>query len=187
MQTLRHALEAVVQHDPAWQKANIPDAWLQNYGPWTQAERLIRESGPRASAEARRLLSRAVQDSFALLDALDADAAAQLRGLAAVEVLRTVWTQQYQRSYLSPLPNTLETKAGVQTKADVEVRSSIQTRPAPAFDDGQRGRVIVTPHDSIIHDPQARRATKQGYAWSGYKLHLTETATEDAPLLIFNL
>ena len=183
METLRLALEAIALHDPAWQKAHIPDAWLQNYGPWTQAERLIRESGSRALAETRRLLSRAGQDGFALLDALDADEAAPLRGLAAVEVLRTVWTQQYQRSDPSPLPNTLATEANVeQTTANVEVRSSVQTRPAPALDAGQRGRVIITPHD-----PQARWATKQGHAWGGYKLHLTETATEDAPLLITDL
>ncbi len=187
METLRLALEAVLQHDPDWQKAHIPDAWLQNYGPWTQAERLIRESGPRASAEARRLLSRAGQDGFALLDALDADEAAQLCGLAAVEVLRTVWTQQYQRSDPHPVPiptassteSDKDVEAETKAKADVMIRSSVQTRPAPALDDGQRGHVIITPHD-----PQARWATKQDHAWGGYKLHLTETATEDAPLLI---
>lgn len=194
METLRLALEAVVQHDPAWQKAHIPDDWLQNYGPWTQAERLIRESGWRASAEARRLLSRAGQDGFALLDALDAEEAAQLRGLTAVEVLRTVWAQQYQRSdpHQVPIPTTSSTEADkhaekdveadTKAKADVTIRSSVQTRPAPALDAGQRGRVIITPHD-----PQARWATKQGHAWGGYKLHLTETATEDAPLLITDL
>jgi len=42
--------------------------------------------------------------------------------------------------------------------------------------------VIITPHD-----PEARWATKQSHAWGGYKLHLTETATEDAPLLITDL
>ena len=190
METLRLALEAVAQHDPVWQNAHVPDAWLQNYRPWTQAERLIRESGSRASAEARRLLSRAGQNGFALLDALDADEAAQLRGLAAVEVLRTVWTQQYQRSdpqrvLIPTAPSTEANKdAETETKAnaDVTIRSSVQTRPAPALEDGQRGHVIITPHD-----PQARWATKQDHAWGGYKLHLTETATEDAPLLITDL
>jgi hypothetical protein len=52
-------------------------------------------------------------------------------------------------------------------------------RSAAAVDDGQRGHIIVTPHD-----PQARRATKRGHSWNGYKLHLTETAAEDAPSLI---
>jgi hypothetical protein len=176
METLRLALEAIAQHDPVWRKAHIPDDWLQNYGPWTQAERLIRETGSRASAEAQRLLSRAGQDGFALLDALEAEDAALLRGLAAVEVLRTVWTQQYQRSepHQAPIPTTLggDCEAGTEanikkgdeakdakSKADVQIRSSIQTRPAPALDDGQRGRVIITPHD-----PQARWATKQGHA-----------------------
>jgi len=184
METLRLALEAIARHDPAWRKAHVPDAWLQHYGPWTQAERLIRETGTRASAEAKRLLSRAGQDGFALLDVLEAEDAAQLRGLAAVEILRTVWTQQYQRlePHQGPLLTASGIEADVQAKADVEVRSSIQTRPAPALDDGQRGRVIVTPHD-----PEVRWATKQGHAWGGYKLHLTETATEDAPLLITDL
>jgi hypothetical protein len=34
------------------------------------------------------------------------------------------------------------------------------------------------------HDPQARFATKRSQSWTGYKLHLTETAAEDAPSLI---
>lgn len=184
IETLRLALEAIAQHDPLWLKAHVSDEWLQHYGPWTQAERLIRETGSRASAEAQRLLSRAGQDGFALLDALEAEDAVLLRGLAAVEVLQTVWTQQYQRSdpHQGKLPTTSGTEAGVKTEADVKIRSSVQTRPAPALEGGQRGRVIITPHD-----PQARWATKQGYAWGGYKLHLTETAAEDAPLLITDL
>ena len=190
METLRLALEAVPRHDPAWLKAHVPEDWLHHYGPWTQAERLIRETGSRASAEAQRLLSRAGQDGFALLEALEAEDAALLRSLAAVDVLRTVWTQQYQRSEprQGPLPaasgaeSNKTVEADVKAEADVKIRSSVQTRPAPALDDGQRGRVIITPHD-----PQARWATKQGHAWAGYKLHLTETATEDAPLLITDL
>ncbi len=194
METLRLALEAITQHDPVWQKAHIPNDWLQNYGPWTQTERLIRESGLRASTEARRLLSRAGQEGFALLDALDSEEAAQHRGLAAVEVLQTVWTQQYQRSDPHPVPTPTtssaeadkdaekDAEADTKTKADVKIRSSVQTRPAPALVDGQRGRVTITPHD-----PQARWATKQDHAWGGYKLHLTGTATKDAPLLITDL
>ncbi len=122
METLRLALEAIAQHDPAWQRAHVPDDWLQNYGPWTQAERLIRESGSRASAEARRLLSRAGQDGFALLDALDAEEVAQLRSLAAVEVLRTVWTQQYQRSapHQVPIPTTSGTECEVGAEANMK-------------------------------------------------------------------
>ena len=34
------------------------------------------------------------------------------------------------------------------------------------------------------HDPQARFATKRNQSWTGYKLHLTETAAEEAPALI---
>ena len=60
--------------------------------------------------------------------------------------------------------------------------ASVQMRPAAAVDEGQRGNIIVTPHD-----PQARRATKGAQAWNGYKLHLTETATEDAPQLITDI
>ena len=167
METLRLALEAVAQHDPAWLKAHVPEDWLQHYGPWTQAERLIRETGVQASAEAQRLLSRTGQDGFALLDALEAEDAALLRGLAAVDVLRTVWTQQYQRSepHQDQLPAASgaeaneNVEADVKAKADVKIRSNVQTRPAPALDDGQRGRVIITPHD-----PQARWATKHGHA-----------------------
>jgi transposase len=40
-------------------------------------------------------------------------------------------------------------------------------------------QVIVTPHD-----PQARFATKRSSSWTGYKLHLTETAFEHAPCII---
>jgi transposase len=64
----------------------------------------------------------------------------------------------------------------------VAAQEGVQMLPASSIDDGQRGHIVVTPHD-----PQARRATKGAQAWIGYKLHLSETAAQDAPLLITDL
>jgi transposase len=193
METLRLALEAIAKADLHWIRSHVPAQWLETYGSWTQGERLIRETGALAATETRRLILQTGQDGFALLDALEAADGAALRSLNAVVLLRTVWSQQYQRTDLhtsvTPLDGT-----GVQherlaepseepgaTPKDAQP-ASLQLQPASAIDDGQRRHILVTPHD-----PQARRATKRGLFWNGYKLHLTETAAEDAPLVITDL
>ncbi len=184
METLRLALEAIAVQEPQWLQAHVPSDWLHTYGSWTQGERLVRESGARAAAETRRLLLRTGQDGFALLDALDAPEAEALRDLPAVGVLRTVWSQQYLRSEPGTVIPSEEsvTEPSSSEACGSSQKAAVQMLPASSVDDGQRGHIIVTPHD-----PQARRATKGAQAWNGYKLHLSETATEDAPLLITDL
>lgn len=156
METLRLALEAIAARDSLWLQRHVPVDWFSTYGAWTQGERLVRESGPRAVTEIRRLLLRTEEDGITLLNALDSPDAVVLRELPAVGVLRSVWSQQY------------EAEENKKSKSERERRA--------------RGHIVVTPHD-----PQARRATKGTQAWIGYKLHLTETAAQDAPMLITDL
>jgi transposase len=183
METLRLALEALAKQDPAWLQAHIPSEWLHTYASWTQAERLVRETGARAAAETERLLWRTGQDGFALLDALDAAEGEALRTLPAVIVLRTVWSQQFQRQeQKTSVPSEGVTEPPGSQAGESSDTAVVQMLPGSAIDNGQRGQIVVTPHD-----PQARRATKGAQAWNGYKLHLTETAAEDAPLLITDL
>jgi transposase len=186
METLRLALEAIAKQDPHWLKVHVPTDWLDTYGAWTQGERLIRESGAQAAAETQRLLLQTGQDGLALLEALEAPHSKALRNLKAVDTLCTVWSQQYQQVELHSRDTPENRSVAQQGKLEapsatlrVPQPDSLQMRSAAAVDDGQRGHIIVTPHD-----PQARRATKRGHSWNGYKLHLTETAAEDAPSLI---
>jgi transposase len=211
METLRLTLEAIADKDPQWLKRHVPTDWLHTYGRWTQSERLVRGSGPSASAQIRRLLLQTGQDGFTLLDTLEAQDAATLRELPAVGVLRTVWSQQYQRNpptHNQPTTSVTSLEANqsqnpqgpgglpedsapalpprldgpTYSPTTAAVQTGVQMLPASAVDAGQRGNIMVTPHD-----PQARRATKGAQAWNGYKLHLTETAAEDSPLLITDL
>jgi hypothetical protein len=117
-ETLRLALEAIAKENPQWLQTHVPADWLHTYGAWIQGERLVRESGPRAGAEIKRLLAQTGQDGFALLRALEAPEATALRLLPAVGVLRTVWSQQYQdyqcnslKTSLTPLDTTEDVPA----------------------------------------------------------------------------
>jgi hypothetical protein len=185
-ETLRPALEALAKQDRAWLQAHTPSHWRHTYGSWTQGERLVRETGPRAAAETRRLLLRTGQDGFALLDVLETPEGEALRPLPAVVVLRTVWSQQYQREQpqtsVTPRETTETQTLCPDHPKELPQKAAVQMLPASAVEQGQRGNIVVTPHD-----PPARRATKGAQAWNGYKLPLSETATEDAPLLIMDL
>lgn len=89
-ETLRLALRAVVQAEPAWARVTIPPAWEQLYGQRCVIERL-------SEAERVRLESDTGRDGQWLLDRLaDRSTPPGLVSLPEVEVLRTVWQQQYE-------------------------------------------------------------------------------------------
>jgi transposase len=203
IETLRLALYALAKHDPIWLTAHTPAEWLQTYDSWTQAERLVRETGSKGEAETKRLLLRTGQDGFSLLDALDQEAPTSLRELPAIAVLRTVWSQYYRRQEQAATPVALEVTDSQgtpppdrQVVATAPVQDTAFPPTAPATQSSQQTpslelithsshtkegwrEVIVSPHD-----PEARVATKRGHTWVGYKLHVTETASEEAPALI---
>jgi hypothetical protein len=90
------------------------------------------------------------EDGFALFDALDADeAAAPLRSLPAVQVLRTAWARHYER-----------TGGPVRWRADAELPRAAEGIESP-------------------YDPEARYRTKRDLHWTGYMVHVTETCDKD--------
>lgn len=77
-----------------------------------------------------------------------------LRDLEAIQALRQVWVQHYHAS-----------EQGTPWRAEGEL-------PPCA-------RLITSPYDM-----EARYSRKKSTAWTGYKVHVTETCDEDAPHLI---
>lgn len=77
-----------------------------------------------------------------------------LRELDAIETLRRVWVQHYHAS-----------EQGTPWRADGELPPSA---------------VLIT----SPYDPEARYSRKKSTAWTGYKVHFTETCEADAPHLI---
>jgi hypothetical protein len=68
-----------------------------------------------------------------------------LRQLPAVDVLRTVWSQHFRRDPLKTSVIPLDTTEDVP--AAQTVQEGVQMLPTSSVDDGQRGNILVTPHD----------------------------------------
>ena len=111
---------------------------------------------PSKQAERDVLVAQVGADGLALLHAAFAeDAPPKLRSLVAIELLRKVRVQNY-----------------VPTERGLRWRTTDDGLP-PA-----------TQFISSPHDPEAHLALKHATAWSGYKVHLTETCEPEAPNLI---
>jgi transposase len=90
-ETLRLAVRALAQADPTWVAQEVPASFVQAYA--------HNRSDYRLSADERKAaLQQVGQDGVWLLERLEATAPAALRDLEAVQVLRTVWEQRYERS-----------------------------------------------------------------------------------------
>ena len=250
METLRLALEGIVQCEPEWFAEHVPDAWVDRYAEWTQAERIVKERGAKGAAKTQALLIRTGRDGFTLLDALAAESTpADLWELESVTVMETVWLQQYQRVPQGakpvnlPVENQLceemaalrrrrprlkgevdweaeaketheakETRKGTDGVGSTEETSTKKDGDDDGGDDQTGGQDSAVDNDrnkpandialstvssrkadgikdliATPHDPEARYVTKRGKSSTGFKLHLTETATEDAPAIITDL
>lgn len=137
-----------------------PDWLLAHADPaWVEryAQRSENERLPQAAVQ-RRALERTVgADGSRLLAAVDApEAPAYLRSVPAVAVLRTVWIQQY-----------------FQTSRGPRLRRPGQEGLAPA------SRAIASPYDA-----EARRSSKRGTVWVGYKQHVSECCEPGRPQLL---
>jgi transposase len=159
IETMRVCLEAIAERDAAWLRAHTPRAWLDRYGEWTQAERLVKAKGPKGEGEARDLLETVGQDGFALLEAVDREPKlAWVDELEAIALLRRVWSEQYRRD-----------EGGQVAVSTPESRKR----------DGVGGGLVATPHDAEV-----RYSSAKGKRVKGYKLELTETADEASPSVI---
>jgi transposase len=144
-ETLRATLNQLATVAPEWTRGVARPEWFERYSHRVEDSRLPKE---RAEREA---YARVVGvDGFALLDALDADeAAAPLRALPAVQVLRTAWARHYERA-----------GGSVRWRADAELPRAAEGIKSP-------------------YDPEARYRTKRELHWTGYMVHVTETCDKD--------
>jgi len=153
-ETLRHALNQVALHAPAWVHAPVDPAWVERYG-----RRITEYHLPEAEAERQMLVQTIGQDGYYLLEAIyDPASPISLHELPAVQTLRQVWLQQYYR-------------------CDDEVTPVLRWRTSD--EQPPSAQIISSPYDV-----EARYARKRDTNWIGYSVHLTETCEDDTPNLI---
>ena len=137
--------------------AVVPD-WLRTVAQPAWFERYgrrIEEYRLPRSKDKREALALVVgADGFCLLDALDApDAPDAAREVAMVQTLRNVWRVHSAR----------EEDGRPRWRTTVDLPPVGERLPSP-------------------HDPQAHDSMKGHLAWSGYKVHVTETCDEDTAI-----
>jgi transposase len=149
-ETLRYTLNVLAELAELWLKAQVPAEWFDRYSNRFENQRL-----PTDKQERDALIRTIGADGYRLLTAVyEASAPLGLREVEAVQLLRTMWLQQF---YLE--------------NDTVHWREGNNLPPSE--------RLIVSPYDA-----EARYSHKRSTTWTGYKVHLTETCDEDAPCLI---
>jgi transposase len=92
-ETMRAALNSLAVLAPDWLRAHSHVEWVERYGPRSEDER-----SPLGEAERVAFAEEIGQHGRELLDAVfDPCAPGWLRSVPAVEILRQVWVQNYQR------------------------------------------------------------------------------------------
>jgi transposase len=149
-ETMRAALNSLAIVAPDWLRAHSQIEWVERYGPRSEDSR-----SPLGEAAREAFVEDIGRQGRELLDALfDPTAPEWLRQVPAVEILREVWVQNYQR-------------------IDDAVRwRSSEDIPPPS-------RYIGSPYDEEAHYSKKRSLT-----WVGYQVHLTESCEAHLPLLI---
>ena len=149
-ETLCHALNCLAEVAGDWLQKQVPATWYGRYGRRIEVYRL-----PKGKAQREAWLLQVGRDGQQLLQWLAApDAPPQLRSLAAVECLRTVWSQHYHLN-----------GEGVRWRQAGELPSAAEMVQSP-------------------YDTQARYSEKRNLHWEGYKAHFTESCDDDTPHLI---
>lgn len=112
VETLRLALQALLKAEATWTRATVPPAWEEVYG-----DRCI--TAKMTQAERQGVAERVGPDGQWLLDRLQAETAPPgLRTLSAVELLTTVWQQQFE---------TVEGRVVFRDKDDADGHTRIAT------------------------------------------------------------
>ena len=125
VETLRLALVALLDADAQWTRATVPSSWEEVYGERCVAERLT-------EAQRRDLEARVGLDGQWLLDRLAAEATPPaLRALPEVEVLATVWSQQFR---------VVEGKVVYQESGPYDGKTQIQTPHDPEARYSKKGK-----------------------------------------------
>jgi transposase len=150
METMRLALEEMATAAPGWLREVAQPHWVERYSLVWRGSRL-----PKSKAKRAELAASVGEDGAYLLEAIGQEGAPEeLEGLPAVQVLKKVWEQQYE-------------------KGDEGWR----WRPGGTLPAG--ASLIDTPHDLEV-----RYANRKGRPWRGYRVHFTETCDSDYPRLI---
>jgi transposase len=136
----------------------VPD-WLQSWVPLTwyvdYGVSAVARRWPKTERERLALATQIGADGAQLLAALEhLSAPTAATHLAQVGLLRTVWEQQYRL-----------------VAGSLVWRSAAELPPATER--------LVSPYET-----EARTGAKRDLYWDGYKVHLTETLTTEAPQLI---
>lgn len=120
-ETLRLAVRALLEADPTWARSTVPLTWEERYGERCVAARLKEDQRPILEQEVG-------SDGQWLLDRLQAETTpALLRDLPPVQVLRTVWSQQFERvegKMVYRAAGPYDGTAQIQTPHDPEARYS---------------------------------------------------------------
>lgn len=151
-ETLRLVLNTLAKLDPTGLKSAIPPEWHLRYDRRFDSLHL-----PKAQAERDQLALQIGADGLRLLQQLTAiEALEPYRSLACVNLLRTVWLQQYHLD--------------------------LQANPVPLR--WRKGSELPAARDLIVspYDPEARYCVHNQTEWEGYKVHFTETCDEQADL-----
>jgi transposase len=153
LETLRHALNVLAGVAPAWVLAQTTAEWVERYGARASEYRL-----PKSETKRRQFAEQVGRDGIALLTAVYSPTAPlALRELAAVQILRRVWIQNF-----------------MILEGQLQWRGNNDTPPTSQY--------IGSPYDT-----ETRFANKGSLTWTGFKVHLTETCDEERPNLITNV
>jgi transposase len=151
-ETLRHVLNECAKRAPTWLKAVAPPDWYPRY-----AKRFDQMHLPKAQTERDQLAEQIGRDGYELLNQLTKpDTPADLPTLPCVELLRTVWSQQYH-------PTERDGVIGIEWRKGADLPPAEQQIESP-------------------YDPETHYCTHNATDWKGYKVHFTETCDEDADL-----
>lgn len=132
-ESMRAALNALAEQEPAWVQAHLNPAWVERYGHRFELARF-----PKAETERTLLREQVGQDVAQLLAFIDAEATPQaVRSLPAVSLLRQVFAQHYEQQ-------------GQQ----------VHWRDGPAVSNEER---IVSPYDPEARSSRKRDTVWLGY------------------------
>jgi transposase len=149
-ETMRYALNQLAEAEPDWLAPRLQPEWRDRYGHRLEESRL-----PKDNAERQALAETIGRDGLQLWQALQAPGTPKTaRWHPAVEVLRQVWTQQFDFS-----------EDGLRWR-------TVDEMPPAA-------KLINSPYDI-----EPRVGKKRETVWLGSKVHFTETCDDDQPHLI---
>ncbi|MEV0734329.1 transposase [Polymorphospora sp. NPDC050346] len=182
-EALRAALEALAKLDEVWLAGVMPSEWAQRYGRSVRHERQ-----PTGTVAVRQYVEQVGADGIALLRAVYGRMApAGGPGVAAVEVLRQVWVQQYWYDE----SGQLRWREAKMSRARKSREGTTRRRSSTMAADGEAEPARVPWSSAEVvspYDPQARFSHKPGKVeWVGYKDHQTETCDQERPNLIVHV